>query len=244
MNQTFDADANSVLNPRNWLLSALPAQEREQLGGNLELVAADAGSLLAAANQPVSHVWFPETATLSMTSALAPRAVEVGTVGREGMTSLSAFLGAESELLRVSCLVPGTLWRMPASSLVRHVMSGSQLERVLRRYALATLFQAAQNAACFGLHSLDERCARWMLCVHDSVGSTPFPLTHQELASALGVRRAGATVAMRMLRDAGAVEYTRGRISIVNRAPLEARTCACYQIVKAQYASVMQMNMG
>ena len=113
------------------------------------------------------------------------------------------------------------------------------LDRIMRRYALASYLQAAQNAACFGLHSLDERCARWMLTVHDCVGSTPFPLTHQYLASCLGVRRAGATVTLSLLRDAGAVEYTRGRISIVNRAPLEERTCACYGIVRRQFERLL-----
>jgi CRP-like cAMP-binding protein len=120
----------------------------------------------------------------------------------------------------------------------------SELERVLRRYALASYLQASQAAACFGLHTLDERCAKWMLAVNDCVGSTPFALTHQQLASALGVRRAGATVAMRMLRDVGAIEYTRGRIAIVDRAPLESRTCACYSLVRSQYSRLLETPLA
>jgi CRP-like cAMP-binding protein len=226
---------------RNWLLSALPAAERAQVAQHLELYTADAKTVLAEPDQPLTHVYFPESATLAVRSALAPRGVEVGTVGCEGMSSIAGFLGANAEPLRVTCLVPGTLWRMPVHAFVELGGAGSALERVLRRYALASLLRASQAAACFGLHTLDERCARWMLAVHDCVGSTPFPLTHQQLATALGVRRAGATVAMRMLREAGAIEYTRGRIAIVDRAPLESRTCACYGIVRRQYAQLLEI---
>ena len=240
MTQTSEVGTQPATGDRNRLLSALPAQERARLGEHLELVRAEAGVVLTQPDQPLTHLWFPETATLTIASAPSTRAVDVGTVGHEGMTSLAAFLGADSEPLRVTCLVPGTLWRLPVESLARNGLPGRQLESVLRRYALASFLQAAQSAACFGLHSLEQRCAKWMLMVHDSVGSTPFPLTHQYLATSLGVRRAGATVAMRAFRDAGAVEYTRGRISIVNRAPLEALACPCYGIVRQQYERLLR----
>ena len=238
--QTSEADGTASAPNRNWLLGALPAHERAHLAASMDLVNAEAGAVLAQPDQPLAHVWFPETATLALSSAGTPRGMDVGTVGREGMASLAAFLGANAEPLRVSCLVPGSLWRLPVEALGKVGAPGNELERILRRYALASFLQASQNAACFGLHSLEQRCARWMLSVNDSVGSTPFPLTHQQLASSLGVRRAGATVVMRELRDAGAVEYTRGRISIVNRTPLEARTCPCYDIIRRQQATLLQ----
>ncbi|MEO7458328.1 MAG: Crp/Fnr family transcriptional regulator, partial [Gemmatimonadaceae bacterium] len=217
MTQTSVFETSADAADRNLILAALPELERSRLEAHLELVTAEAGAVMAEPDQPPAHVWFPETATFAIASMQAPRGVDVSTVGREGMVGIAAFLGADAEPLRITCLVPGSAWRLPTSWLMRHASGGTHLERLLKRYALASLVGATQSAACLGLHSLDERCARWMLSVHDTAGSTPFPLTHQNLASSLGVRRAGATVAMRALRDAGAVQYTRGRVSIVDR---------------------------
>ena len=90
-----------------------------------------------------------------------------------------------------------------------------------------------QSVACNAVHSAEERCARWLLMTHDRVDGDRFVLTHEVLAQMLGVRRAGVTEAASALRRAGLVEYTRGRITVLDRQGLEAAACECYGVVRA-----------
>jgi CRP-like cAMP-binding protein len=103
------------------------------------------------------------------------------------------------------------------------------------RYTQAFLIQVAQTAACNAAHLVEQRCARWLLMTHDRVDGDVFPLTHEFLATMLGVRRAGVTVVMRSLQDAGAVAYVRGRVAVRDRPGLEAAACECYGAVRAHY---------
>jgi CRP-like cAMP-binding protein len=97
----------------------------------------------------------------------------------------------------------------------------------------------SQSAACNQLHTLDERCARWLLMTHDRVEGDQFELTHDFLALMLGVRRAGVTVAMGALQGEGLVRYTRGRITIVDRPRLEEVSCGCYHVTRTALARLL-----
>ena len=108
-------------------------------------------------------------------------------------------------------------------------------QRVLLRYAEAFLCQVAQTAACNGAHLVEQRCARWLLMTHDRVNGDTFPLTQDFLAFMLGVRRAGVSVAMRDLQDAGMVRYNRGAVQVLDRERLEDVSCECYRSVRAHY---------
>jgi len=90
----------------------------------------------------------------------------------------------------------------------------------------------AQSVACNRLHTVDERCARWLLMTHDRVDGDQFELTHEFLAVMLGVRRAGVTVAMGVLQREEVVTYVRGRVTVLDRAALESRACDCYRITR------------
>ena len=109
------------------------------------------------------------------------------------------------------------------------------LRGLLLRYAQSYLSQVSQSSACNRAHSIEERCARWLLMTHDRVGADEFPLTHEFLSYMLGVRRAGVPVAAGMLQKAGLIEYKHGRIKVIDREGLEAASCACYGISRDTY---------
>jgi CRP-like cAMP-binding protein len=110
---------------------------------------------------------------------------------------------------------------------------------MLLRYTQAFLTQVAQTAACNGAHLVEQRCARWLLMTSDRVDGDDFALTHEFLAFMLGVRRAGVTVTMRALQDAGIISYVRGRIRIVDRVALEAASCECYRVVREHFERLL-----
>ncbi|HEX2717910.1 MAG TPA: Crp/Fnr family transcriptional regulator, partial [Gemmatimonadaceae bacterium] len=192
------------------------------------------------ANQPpITHVYFPETCVVSLISTLHHGgAVEVGTVGCEGMAGLPVFLADNESPMRAIVQIPGAALRVDAEYFARATAVG-RLHVLLLRYTQAFLTQVAQTAACNAAHLVEERCARWLLATRDRVDGDTFPLTHEFLAFMLGVRRAGVTVAMQALQDAGLVRYGRGWVTIVNRGGLEAASCECYATVRAHYARLL-----
>jgi len=225
---------------RNRLLTALPASERALLTPYIERVWLEQRTQLFAPEQPIVHVYFPETSVISLVSRLADgRSVEVGTAGSEGMAGLSLFLADDTSSFEAFAQIAGTAYRMEAREFVRLAASSEALHRMLLRYTQAFLTQVAQTAACNGAHLVQERCARWLLMTSDRVDGDEFALTHEFLAFMLGVRRAGVTVTMRALQEAGIIAYGRGRIGIVDRAALEAVSCECYRVVRDHFERLL-----
>jgi CRP-like cAMP-binding protein len=222
---------------RNRLLAALAPEERTALVPHLEPVSLAIGEVLAEPGVPLAHVYFPETAILSVINRMADgAAVEVGTVGNEGLVGLAALLGAEASESQTLAQIPGTALRLPAALLAAEAAARPALRRLLDRYTQAYITQVSQGAACNRLHGIEARCARWLLMTHDRVGGADaFPLTQEFLAIMLGVRRAGVSVAAGALQDAGLIRYRRGGIRVLDREGLEAAACECYGVVRRQF---------
>lgn len=207
---------------------------------HLERVRLEQRDIVHEPGQSISHVYFPETAVLSLVSTMQNGAtVEVGTAGCEGMVGLSVLLAEDVSTVRTLAQIPGAVERMTAEEFTHLASVPGAFHRTLLRYTQAFLTQVAQTAACNGAHLVEERCARWLLMTHDRVDGDDFPLTHEFLAFMLGVRRAGVTVAMRSLQEAGLVRYTRGRVSISDRVGLEAASCECYRVVRAHFERLL-----
>src|SRR5436190_1839538 len=222
--------------PRNHLLAVLPSEEFEHLRPKLERVEVRQRELLFDAETPIRYVYFPETMVASLVNIFTEgRTVEVGTAGREGMAGLPIFLGDDASSLRVFAQIAGTASRMEAGTFLRLASPPSAFHQVLLRYTQAFLTQVAQTAACNGAHLVEQRCARWLLMTHDRVEGDELLLTHEFLAFMLCVRRAGVTVALGTLEDAGLIQQERGRVKIVDRAGLEKVSCECYRVVRAHY---------
>ena len=219
---------------RNRLLGALPREEYERILPHLELVHFEQREALFEQEERISHVYFPETMVVSLVSTMRDgAAVEVGTAGCEGMAGLPLFLADDSSSVRAFAQIPGDGVRIEADSFTNLARAPGPFHRMLLRYTQAVLTQVSQTAACNGAHLVEQRCARWLLMTHDRVAGERFPLTHEFLAFMLGVRRAGVTVAMRKLQDAGLVTYSRGQVEILDRAGLEGASCECYATVRA-----------
>lgn len=220
----------------NRLLYLLPADEATWAWSHLERVPARAGAVLAEPGEPLSHVYFPESCAASLVNPTSEGVVEVGTVGNEGMVGLSSFLGGEAIPSRILWQISGTAQRMPASVFSDGVETRPTCRRIVLRYAHAFFVQVSQTAACNRVHDIERRCARWLLMTHDRVGGADsFELTHVFLAFMLGVRRAGVTEAAGALQDRGLIRYTRGKITIIDRAGLEDAACECYRVVRAHF---------
>ena len=221
----------------NRLLSAIGTADYAWLSEHLEPVTLELQRVLSAANQPVTHVYFPESGVASIVNAVAGgQRTEVGTVGPEGMTGIQAILTGEPMPSETFIQVAGHGYRVPAALFAAGVAERPALRRVVDRYTQAFMIQLAQTATCNLLHTIDERCARWLLMTHDRVGrASTFDLTHQFLAFMLGVRRAGVTVAAGALQREGIIRYSRGRVTVLDRHGLEAAACECYGVVRESF---------
>jgi CRP-like cAMP-binding protein len=219
------------------LLELLPTDERAWLTPRIERVTLKVGEILAEANEPYRHVYFPETCVLSFVNHMSGHevGVEVGTIGKEGMAGLSVFLDAMAAPSMTLAQIPGEAARVDAHVFAAGTAHLPQLERRLRRYTHAFLTQVAQTAACNRMHAVQQRCARWLLMTHDRVGTDSFALTHRFLAFMLGVRRASVTDVASGLQRRGLIRYSRGVITIADRAGLEQASCDCYRIVHEHF---------
>lgn len=237
------ADATNTLGVQagsgNHLLRLLRAESRaehEQLRSVLEPVSFARGTVLWEPGERIDSVYFPEGCCASVIKVLAEgKQIEVGTIGLEGMVGLPAFLGAETIPMRTLLQIGGASCRLDASRLRELAVSGTALHGVLQRYAQYVFDQAAQSLACNWLHTIDKRCARWLLMTHDRVHGDLLELTHEYLATMLGARRAGVSEAAASLQQAGLIHYRRGRVTIVDRAGLEAAACECYRSDRMDY---------
>ncbi|MGH6945090.1 MAG: Crp/Fnr family transcriptional regulator, partial [Geminicoccaceae bacterium] len=147
--------------------------------------------------------------------------------------------GSESAPISAVVQIPGEALRMSAAAFREEIERYGALVRRLHLHAQAMFFQIAQSTACTRHHSVNQRCARWLLTAHDRVDNHEFAVTQEALAQMLGVRRASISTAAAKLQEAGLIRYRRGKITIVDRAVLERTSCECYRIVKVEYDRLM-----
>ena len=218
----------------NRLLRSLPEGERARLAPHLEMMSLSSMQTLTDPAEPVRDIFFPETAVISMLRRMRDgTSIEVGAVGCDGMTGLPATIGVMWSSTTLIASVAGDCWRMPAVRLRNLLPELPTFTRLLARYALTFANELHQVIACNALHSVEQRCTRWLLMAHDWVGGDEFHITHGVLSDLLGVRRAGVTVAALALQRAGFIEYSRGRIPFLDRAGLEAVACECRREMRA-----------
>jgi CRP-like cAMP-binding protein len=226
----------------NQLLRALPTADYALILPHLQRVTLGVGDIISDANTRTRHVLFPETAVLSLIIVMADgAAVEAATVGNEGIVGLAAFLGDGAMTTQCLAQIAGDAQRLPTTMLARAVAQSAALGVLLRRYTQAFINQLAQSVACNRLHSIDQRCARWLLMTHDRVGGgDSFDLTQEFLSYMLGVRREGVSGASRSLQDLGIISYRRGHISVLDRRALERASCECYADTRADFARLFR----
>lgn len=216
---------------QNRLLQILPEAEYARLQPHLDSISCTVGTTLMHAEAPVPWVYFPQSLIASMVVHDASHMIEASTIGKEGFVGLPALLGSRS-LTAMVVQIPGDTWRMPTEVLMGLLPELPELSALFRRYVLSVIDEAAQCAACNRAHPIEKRCAKWLLLIHDRVQRDQFPITHKYLATMLGVRRAGVTIAAGMLQKARIISYVRGKMTILDRARLEASSCTCYATIR------------
>ena len=227
--------------PRNRILAALPRAELARLAPAFTRITLAPREICFDIDQPIEHVYFPENCVASVVGVMSDgSAVETATVGPEGMVGLPVFLGIDRTSTQAFCQVPGEALRMKTGVFRRAIRRGGQLPVVLNRYTLALIFQTAQSAACGRLHSVRQRCARWLLQTHDCVRSDAFPFTHQLLSQMLGVRRTTVTDLVGRLQRDGLMESRYGRVVIRDRRRLEEAACECYGIIRREIDRLLE----
>lgn len=217
----------------NRLLAALPKKEYQRLLPELEQVPLAFGDILYEPGDNIDHVYFPDSGIISLLSEVeSQKLLEVGIVGNEGVAGLPVVLGVRVSLNRGLVQGAGTAMRMKAAALRREFKRDGALQRLLHRYLHSLLTQISQSAVCNRFHAVDARLARWLLMTHDRVESDEFQLTQEFLSNMLGVRREAVSKAAGALQKRELVNYSRGHITILNRAGLETSACQCYRVIK------------
>lgn len=229
---------------RNRVLALLPPDDLEELLPHLELRQVKARELLQPGGKLAEFAYFPIDGVASMISLTELGAlVEVATIGYEGMTGLSLFLGGESAALEIIMQVPGDSLRLSGKHFKKYAAEPA-FTRVMHIYTQALIAQIAQSSACNRMHPVEQRCARWLLQSHDRAKVNEFQLTHEFLSIMLGVRRASVTEVAGKLQDRGLISYHRGVIKVINRKGLENASCDCYALITDVYDKLLGSKLG
>ena len=209
----------------NRLLSTLAQPDWDLIRPHLTRVRLVAGQVLIERGHATEHVFFIEEGLASLVAELEAGAagVQVAMVGHEGLVGGLALLeGGSASYASAIMQIPGPALRIPVVSLRRCMDESSAIRQNCLQYVQSMARQVMQTAASNALSTLVDRYVRWLLMAQDRVGGNELPVTHEALATMLGVRRSGITVATATLQDEGLIRTSRGRITILDRAGLEA----------------------
>jgi CRP-like cAMP-binding protein len=222
---------------KNHLIHRLPREARERLLDICEPIHLVRGEVLGEHGIPTRNVYFPTASYISVgTSIDGKPLLEVGMVGREGMLGAHLALGIFNEPLHSLVQGPGLAWRIPTRAFRRELAQSVPLQRGLNRYLHVLMAQLVSSAGCLRFHLIGPRLARWLLMTHDRAHSDNFSVTQEFLAHMLGVRRAAISAAAAELQRRNVIEYSRGAITVLNRAGLEAASCGCYVVERQTYS--------
>lgn len=221
---------------QNHLLAALSAPESERLYPVLELVPLALGEALYESGAELQNVYFPTDSIVSLLYVMADgSSAEIAVVGNEGIIGIALFMGGETMPNRAVVQSAGYAYRLQGQVLKEEFNRAGELQHLLLRYTQALLTQMSQTAVCNRHHSVDQQLCRWLLLSLDRLPSNELTMTQELIANMLGVRREGVTEAAGKLQSAGLINYSRGRITVLDRPRLEARACECYQVVKSEF---------
>jgi CRP-like cAMP-binding protein len=230
---------------RNLLLAKLTDDELRPLLPLLEYVEMKVREVLVRQGDPIEYVYFPSAGAYSCIVYMEDGSgVEVGTIGNEGFTNIEMLFDATVATETVVCQISGTSLRMHANDFRSVLGTCPALCNLLKCSGQAYLAQVSQSVACNRLHSTDMRFARWLLVTHDRVQGDEFALTQEFLAAMLGVHRPSVSVVAGLFQQAGIIRYSRGHMTIVDRARLEESSCECYAAVRGQFERLLGMQRG
>ena len=220
---------------RNRLLAQLAPTDYDRLRPHLKPVDLPERFVLYAARRPIDFIYFLESGVASLVVTMkSGKAMEVGTIGNEGLVGLPLAFGEGAGQIGAYMQVSGSGLRIPAAVFRQEMERSAAMRALLLHYAAAYFNQMSQSAACTFLHPLEQRCCRWLAATADRMPSDQFVLTQEFLAMMLGVRRSSVSAVMSDLQRKGLLRYSRGRVTILDRKALQASACECYGIIKSE----------
>jgi len=227
---------------KNRILAALPQADLDRFFASLQPVSLPLKHVLYQVGAPLDCLYFIEEGVASILTSMANGAtIEVGMVGKEGIVGVAALMGGEASAQQIVVQVHGAALKMPAAECKEAFDQSPAFRAAVLRYVAAFLDLGAQTAACNRLHSIEQRCARWFLMALDRLDGDVMPMTHEFLASMLGVRRAGITETAGELQRAGLIRNHRGEVTVVDRPGLEAAACECYGLDHARLLRLLEI---
>src|SRR5215813_11478832 len=217
----------------NRLLATLSGETLALLEPEIKETSVAQGVVFLEPGDSIDRIYFPQSGMISL--LIVSREgdmVEVSTVGREGALGLHRGLGGRRSFTRATVQIPGRFSTIAAHAFERISLNSASLRDMITRYTEVLLEEALQLAACNAIHDASSRLCRWLLQCTDHVNSAQLPLTQEFLAQMLGVRRTTVTLLAQELQKRGAVKYSRGKMTILNRKLLEDGACECYQVIQ------------
>jgi CRP-like cAMP-binding protein len=228
----------------NRLLRAMSAEDFARLTPHFEPVTLSLKQVLVEPNQPIEHVHFMEGGLASVVAISTDNErLEVGHIGREGMTGEPVILLIDQTPHQTFIQVAGSGLRMRAEDLEAAMGASPSLKVLLLRWVQALMIQTAQSALANGRYTIQERLARWLLMCHDRLDGDDLPLTHEFLSLMLGVRRSGVTEALHVLEGVRIVKTSRGRIHLLDRGRLEEIAGGCHGLAEAEYGRLIGVSL-
>ncbi|HEY9298935.1 MAG TPA: Crp/Fnr family transcriptional regulator [Phormidium sp.] len=226
--------SQSTSAPPNAFLRALPDAEYQRLSRHLKKVFLHQGQVLHEAGSPPQSVYFLTEGIASLTlSSDDGKEMELSIVGDEGILGERAIFGSNGlQSIRCAMITVGSGYKMPPDVFHQEFNRGGVLQQLVLSRLELRIIEASQTALCNQIHPLEQQLCRWLLTFADRLHNEEMAVTQEFASQMLGVRRSGVTVALALLRDSGLIEYSRGRIRIVDRAGLETKVCECYEAIK------------
>ncbi|MDP2240649.1 MAG: Crp/Fnr family transcriptional regulator [Burkholderiales bacterium] len=225
---------------QNHILAALPAADYVRLLPDLELMPMPLGRVVYESGGPMGYLYFPTTSIVSKFYVMESGAsAEIEITGNEGLVGISLFMGGENTPAQSVVHSAGHGYRIKADIMKREFARGGQLQHLALRFAQALITQMAQTAVCNRHHTLDQQLCRRLLLSLDRLPCNELVMTQELISNMLGVRREGVTEAAGKLQADGLIHYSRGHISVLDRAKLEDRACECYAVVKNEYSRLL-----
>lgn len=236
MSENSSLSTQPRLSTQNCILNALPKEDFERLLPDLEEVNLALGQVIYRVEEPIEYVYFPNNAVISVIANTAEgQCVEVGVIGREGITGIDVLMGADSTLNENIIQYPDDALRINTAAIKKEFKRAGAFHDLSLRFIRLLMIQISQTALCNRLHTVEERLSRWLLMCHDRAEADELTLTQEFLGYMLGTNRATVTVSAIALQSAGFIKYSRGLITVVDRKGLEDFACDCYKTVKQEY---------
>ena len=224
----------------NHLIDLIPRKERQSLLALCEPVHLVLEQILCEPATLTRYVYFPLEGFISLITPIDGKPVlEVGMIGSEGMLGAQLSLGVRVSPLHAVVQGAGSAWRISATEFRAELARNGALQLCISRYVYVLMSQFATSAGCLRFHDIPNRLARWLLMTQDRAHKDSFHITHEFMAYMLGVRRVGITNTAGDLQRSGLIEYSRGKIAILDRRGLEDVACSCYELDRQAYSTIL-----